>query len=44
VTEAAAAQIVSLPLYPHITAAQQHYVAESVERALVTADDLVVSG
>jgi dTDP-4-amino-4,6-dideoxygalactose transaminase len=44
VTEAAATQIVSLPLYPHITAAQQHYVAESVERALVTADDLVVSG
>lgn len=34
VAEAAAEQILTLPLYPHITAAQQERVAEAVRRAL----------
>jgi dTDP-4-amino-4,6-dideoxygalactose transaminase len=34
VTEAAAASIVSLPLYPHITGEQQQRVAEAVRKAL----------
>ena len=34
VAEAAAASILSLPLYPHITPDQQHRVAEAVRKAL----------
>ena len=34
VAEQAAGQILSLPLHPHITAAQQHYVAEVLAAAL----------
>jgi dTDP-4-amino-4,6-dideoxygalactose transaminase len=34
VAEAAAAEVLSLPLFPHITAAQQERVAEALARAL----------
>jgi len=34
VTEAAANEILSLPLYPHITAAQQEFVADILRRSL----------
>ena len=44
VSEAAAASIVSLPLYPHITAAQQERVAEAVIAALSGAGSLSAAG
>ena len=39
VTESAAARILSLPLYPHITPEQQHVVADGLRKALASSPD-----